>query len=621
MDPIQNPTSLPSIKQLFKESWNTFVKSILPLFILNIVTFLFIFIITIIIGIIALISANYLGVFKALSNIKDLSNILPLINPQTFFLTTIIFISYSLIVSVFMSLVQISSVLIVSDSSQTTASFSASFKKSFSLFFPVLLIGIVTTFITVGSFFLFVLPVFVVTYFLMYVGFEVVISGKKGKEALRGSVQIISQHFGEIIIRSIIYLVLYLFIAVFIPNLVTKIDQETGALFGFFYFFVNCLVGWFSLSFSVTLYKQVKAVTDFNKKTNLTWIVIVSIIGWLIFGLAMYFLVGLGYDQYQKGRLDTLWKNIITDSSQKKNNTPTTYAPSPCGVSIPVPDGKIIEKEKENRWYYQEFLLTPAGFVVLDQDIYPIKQVLVSGVFIKDEPIVAKDGQYNLTSPGVYVYCADNVKNYSLDEYISLAKTNKTKTIKQISTFNWGEIKAEYMTIERKEGDKNYLTPVYLTQSKDGSKLIYIVLWGLDDKEPNAKTIKTKTDNILANLKYRSSKDKIDQLIINLPTPTQKPVSTTYTQPACNRYTIREGEFASNKCYTQKDYDDLTYYAQRFDSAVFSNNAAISSMRITCNGSEFFKSSCERDQAKKKQAEEDMNKYRGIIQGIIAKGW
>ena len=88
----------------------------------------------------------------------------------------------------------------------------------------------------------------------------------------------------------------------------------------------------------------------------------------------------------------------------------------------------------------------------------------------------------------------------------------------------------------------------------------------------------------------------------------------------CIRMNIREGEFASNKCYSSADYDDLQYYLSRFNAAVFSYNGAIASMKITCSGSEFFKQSCEEDQKEKSEAETAMNNYRNIVQSIIAKG-
>lgn len=108
-----------------------------------------------------------------------------------------------------------------------------------------------------------------------------------------------------------------------------------------------------------------------------------------------------------------------------------------------------------------------------------------------------------------------------------------------------------------------------------------------------------------------------------IPAPAKKYTTPQQTQPVvqnCIRKNIREGEFASNKCYGGEDYEDLEYYLQRFNYAVFSLDGAEASMRITCSGSDFFKDSCERDKKQKSQAESDISKYRGIIQGIIAKG-
>lgn len=111
------------------------------------------------------------------------------------------------------------------------------------------------------------------------------------------------------------------------------------------------------------------------------------------------------------------------------------------------------------------------------------------------------------------------------------------------------------------------------------------------------------------------------------PTPAQKAAPVVYATPvaSCTNKNIREGEFASNKCYSQKDYDDLEYYLNRFNSAVFNKEAAESSMRITCDCSrqsscDFFKDSCDRDKQKLSQAESDIQKYRATIQGIIARG-
>lgn len=113
------------------------------------------------------------------------------------------------------------------------------------------------------------------------------------------------------------------------------------------------------------------------------------------------------------------------------------------------------------------------------------------------------------------------------------------------------------------------------------------------------------------------------------PIPTQKPPTVVRQvqpqAPACTRLNIREGEFAGNKCYSSQDYEDLNYYLTRYSNAQFNLGAAEGTIRITCNcrvqqECDFFKDSCEEARQKKSQTEADISKYKGIIQGIIAKG-
>ncbi len=102
-------------------------------------------------------------------------------------------------------------------------------------------------------------------------------------------------------------------------------------------------------------------------------------------------------------------------------------------------------------------------------------------------------------------------------------------------------------------------------------------------------------------------------------TPTHKPVEV------CYRLNIREGEFASNKCYSKTNYDNLIYYLQRFDSANFDLQTAQGSISITCNcrnqqECDFFKDNCSQAQQQKSQAESNITKYRSMIKSIISQG-
>lgn len=97
----------------------------------------------------------------------------------------------------------------------------------------------------------------------------------------------------------------------------------------------------------------------------------------------------------------------------------------------------------------------------------------------------------------------------------------------------------------------------------------------------------------------------------------QKPVTP---KPACTRYKIYEGSFKSDRCYTSADYKELMYYLDKYNDAAFQYNGAISAMRVTCNGSEFFKNACKDDKEQKEDAEDDMNDATKKIKAIIQRG-
>ncbi len=106
-------------------------------------------------------------------------------------------------------------------------------------------------------------------------------------------------------------------------------------------------------------------------------------------------------------------------------------------------------------------------------------------------------------------------------------------------------------------------------------------------------------------------------------TPTPQTIKYTTPVAPCIRKNIREGEFASNKCYSQQDYEDLEYYLGRYQDAQFDLRSAEGFEKINCGAAQTFeekKADCEESQKDKAQALADIEKYKGIIHGIIAKG-
>lgn len=102
-------------------------------------------------------------------------------------------------------------------------------------------------------------------------------------------------------------------------------------------------------------------------------------------------------------------------------------------------------------------------------------------------------------------------------------------------------------------------------------------------------------------------------------TVTQTPTPST-PKESCITYKIYEGDFKSEKCYTNKDYRDLTYYLSQYNSYAFQYNSASSTAEMTCDGSDFFKKSCEDAEDRMDEAEDKMGDYKSKIKAIIARG-
>jgi len=104
------------------------------------------------------------------------------------------------------------------------------------------------------------------------------------------------------------------------------------------------------------------------------------------------------------------------------------------------------------------------------------------------------------------------------------------------------------------------------------------------------------------------------------PAPTLAPTSAVPALPSCTNLNIREGKFASNKCYDATTLADLRYYLDRYDSVVFDLNGANDDSKITCNGSAFFAAQCDQDKKTISDDQAKLDSYTTIIQGLIAKG-
>lgn len=273
--------NLPPIKQLFIESWHTMTRHALSLFLVSIISFVMAFVVALTLVVVVGFVGFSNGFFKLLQNIGNSPDVLTKIPLQMWIIFTVLFLIFFIALGIIGAVSSISQLLIIGQKEGEMTAGQA-IQKSFSLIIPLIIAGLIVSFFTFGSFFLFFLPVIFVSFFLSFTQFEVIFSGKKGTAAIRSSVQIISQNFGEIITRYIVYFLAYLLIIVFLPSIFTKFDKNIGMVLSLFMFLIQLLASWYGLVFSLTLYKQAKSITDEKKKVSIVWMTIVSFLGWLI---------------------------------------------------------------------------------------------------------------------------------------------------------------------------------------------------------------------------------------------------------------------------------------------------------------------------------------------------
>lgn len=277
--------SLPSIGLLFKDSWQTFTKSILNLFILNVLGI----IIYLVLGALAVLVFMIFGAGSVLLQ-KGIAG-LATMSPSTIIILIGIAAVFGGLFFIVGAVLQVASVLIVNAPGEISV--GTSFKRSFRFVIPLLLTGILTFVLTSGAFFVFFIPAILFYFLLIFVQFEVILNNQRWTGAVKRSVLLISSNFGGIFIRLILLVFLYLGYAILV-GLIRKIGPETQTLLEIISFLVNIFLGWFVLSYSVTLYKQAAVGLENQEGKSILWMWIVAAIGWflaIVIGFATWKLV------------------------------------------------------------------------------------------------------------------------------------------------------------------------------------------------------------------------------------------------------------------------------------------------------------------------------------------
>ena len=298
---------LPPVRTLIEESWHLLSSKALKLLILAALVFVISFLIVIFFAIIGL-------VFGGISLIS---------NPQSVGIISILIIGFIVAVVALTLAVQAAYVLILGDVKDEGDEISviSYLKKGFLYSWKLLLLGLLTMLFMIGGLFLFFIPAFIISIFLMFSVFILIIENKSVIESVRLSAARVSQFFGAIIGRVVLLWILSFAIQMIIGSF--NFDGNVNGAAVSLSVIFSILVGWFSMAYVFKLYVHTREAYDPEKKSSITWIWVVTVLGWFIGGLIIFGFMSATKNINVAEMIKTASNKAISENSVMSNDIDT----------------------------------------------------------------------------------------------------------------------------------------------------------------------------------------------------------------------------------------------------------------------------------------------------------
>jgi hypothetical protein len=232
------------------------------------------------------------------------------------FVGLIIFL-FGILGVIIQTLYQVAIIKSIGDSSSESSTFNLKeiYKKSLSVFLSYWWVGILTGLVTIICYALFIIPGIIVSIFIGFAYFALILDGKKGLQALSASYYYVKGYWWSIFVRllsvalittiliAIVYAVLFVIFALFMQTfdfafLVSQLTSQTsdnsilGIITSFIgSFVIYCVYTPFIFSFTFLIYKSLKtlkpepSVDGSDFKTSRTWFKVLAIAGLVVFVL------------------------------------------------------------------------------------------------------------------------------------------------------------------------------------------------------------------------------------------------------------------------------------------------------------------------------------------------
>jgi hypothetical protein len=367
---------------------------------------------------------------------------------------------------------------------------------------PFIAVSILVSLLTFGSFWVFFIPLIVLSIFLSFSYYEVLLEDKGPFEALKSSVAIISHNFGPLVGRWLLFTLGYLVFVLVLPATFNAMGDVVGAMYSFVNLFISYAVGWYSVAFGTTLYMHAKAATPKNVQSNgLFWgLASVSLVGWIIFLVMLSVIlnvVGAKMDDWKKefsSQGDTAAVSMDDTITPEKLDMIQTS----CDIAIGKP---TTYSEDDRFWIYEERETSADAF----RGLAPAKQ-LAKGVqagylsFKSNEDRLSdrNAATFNIGFPGFRIYCLDNTAKLDLAGFVEQAKANKDYTVTLADSQRMaGDLMIQPVYVEGLTNGDYYKERYYLAVSPaDDSKLLLLMGVGPENGDEMSEDILSDLFNI-----------------------------------------------------------------------------------------------------------------------------
>ncbi len=265
-------TNFPDLMTGYKAAWEILPKVALKYLGLFLLFYFSIFVVILTVG--GLFFAGNIGNIAQLSQGGDFSA-LPQVGGSMLVMAGVAIVAVMTLMILIGTLFSVAQVLLFQAAYEKREfGFGEALQTGLKLFWPMLVLGLVTFLLVMGSSLFFIIPGIVVGILLSFSYYALVIDNHRGMSALKESVRLVSGSFWSLAGRWALIILAMIVIDVIL--------QQIGVGQGLLRILISFAQTLFVSSYVLVLYHQAKAANVGKPQPSLTWMIVVAALGWLI---------------------------------------------------------------------------------------------------------------------------------------------------------------------------------------------------------------------------------------------------------------------------------------------------------------------------------------------------